>query len=185
MRGLPAFTIAVAALTIAGSAARSAPVDPLQATLIDQAGHRFSFAQLRGAPVAVTFVATRCKDECPMVNAWFMKIQGQLRRKHVGATLLTLTLDPQYDTPRVMAAEGRVLGADPRVWRFASGSVPSVDAILAAFRVHPQRDEHGIPDIHTTFVYILNARGKVADIELPSANIVEDTIAALQAQSRS
>jgi cytochrome oxidase Cu insertion factor (SCO1/SenC/PrrC family) len=158
----------------------AAPLDPTRVTLIDQRGTPFSFARLRGAPVAVTFVATRCTDECPLVNAWFVKLQSRLRAQHLNASLLTITLDPDYDTPRVMAAEGRALGADPRVWRFASGSAVAVKAIMDAFRVHPQRDEHGIPDIHTTFIYILNAQGKVADIELPSANVVDETLASLQ-----
>jgi protein SCO1/2 len=182
MKQIVAAICAALAMTSTGTPVRGA-VDPVRATLIDQAGHAFSFAQLRGAPVAVTFVATRCKDECPLVNAWFVRLQRELERKHVGAMLLTITLDPRYDTPRVMAAQAQALGANPRVWRFASGSVPSIDAILAAFRVHVEPDEHGIPDIHSTFVYILNPRGKIAAFELPSASIVEDTVAALRAQT--
>jgi protein SCO1/2 len=173
-----AFVLAASVLAAGAPSARGA-LDPTRATLIDQAGRPFSFVQLRGAPVAVTFVATRCTDECPLVDAWFVKAQRQLRRRHVRASLLTITLDPKYDTPRVMAAQARALGADPAVWRFASGSVASVDAILSAFRVHVEPDAHGIPDIHTTFVYILDARGKVADLELPSADLVDETVAAL------
>jgi protein SCO1 len=161
--------------------ARGATIDPAHAGLVDQRGSAFSFAQLRGAPVAVTFVATRCKDACPMVNGWFVQLQTRLRREHVNATLLTITLDPHYDTPRVMAAQARALDADSHVWRVASGSVASIDALLAAFHVRVQPDAHGVPDVHSTFVYILDARGKIVDVELPSAAIVNDTMTALRA----
>jgi cytochrome oxidase Cu insertion factor (SCO1/SenC/PrrC family) len=165
-------------VTAAGGSAAPA-IDPVHATLVDQSGHAFSFAELRGAPVVVTFIATRCRDACPMINAWFMKLQAEVQRRHLKVTLLTITLDPEFDTPKIMASEARALRADARLWKLGSGSVASVDAIMAAFRVHPERDEHGIPDIHTTFVYVLNSQGKVADVELASANLVSDTVAVL------
>lgn len=168
------------ALVFADAQARPAPVDPVRTVLIDQAGRSFSFAQLQGAPVAVTFVATRCTDACPLIDAWFAKLQARVRKQRIDATLLTITLDPAYDTPRVMAREARALGADPAVWRFATGSVASVDAILGAFRVHPERDEHGIPDIHTTFIYVLSGRGKIAAIAPASPRSPDEVAQALR-----
>jgi cytochrome oxidase Cu insertion factor (SCO1/SenC/PrrC family) len=47
------------------------PLDLLTTALVDQRNAPFSLHELRGAPVLVTFVATRCRDVCPIANALF------------------------------------------------------------------------------------------------------------------
>src|SRR5665213_993702 len=86
--------------------------DPTHVALVDQTGARFTFADLRGGPVIVTFVATRCSDACPIADSIF----ARLAQRNLRARLVTITLDPRYDTPFVMAHYARELGADRRRW---------------------------------------------------------------------
>jgi protein SCO1/2 len=152
---------------LTGAAGRPALIDPTLATLVDQAGRQFNFRELRGRPVAVTFIATRCDVSCPLTNAWFAKLQERVKRQHVRAALVTITLDPEYDTPRVMSRAAAFLGADSATWRFASGSVAAVDSLLAAFRVEVGRDAYGIPSIHTNFVYFSTGKVSLHRFRLP------------------
>ena len=71
--------------------------------LVDQQGRRFTLTSLIGAPFAVTFVAARCTDACPLIDAQFAMAAQRLQRAKVRARLVTLTLDPQHDTPAVMS----------------------------------------------------------------------------------
>ena len=70
------------------------------AALVDQRGTPFTLRGLRGEPVVLAFVATRCSDACPIADAMF----AQLARRGVRAQFVTITLDPSYDTPFVMSA---------------------------------------------------------------------------------
>ncbi|MBV8727652.1 MAG: SCO family protein, partial [Candidatus Eremiobacteraeota bacterium] len=79
--------LAVVTLTIACAASAST-------SLQDQRGVPFDLQMLRGTPVVVTFIATHCRDACPLVNAQFEQLQRQLQRTHVPIRLVTLTLDP-------------------------------------------------------------------------------------------
>lgn len=122
----------------------------------------------------MTFVASRCTDACPIADHEFEMLAARLRQEHVAARLLTITLDPDYDTPFVMAGAAHGYGADARQWRFASGAPADVRRLMRAFNVTAIKDEHGIPDQHGTFVYVLDARGRLARTLLLSTNLVDE-----------
>jgi protein SCO1/2 len=166
----------------AGRAAGAHLIDPRTIPLVDQRGETFDIAELAGRPLLVTFVATRCTDACPIANAAFDRLYMLLRRDHVDARLLTVTLDPSYDTPFVMAGFGREFkGVDPDVWRFASGRAQDVRKLLASFGVVTHKDEHGIPDVHTTFIYVLDRKMVRSKMLLLSTRTPQDAEAALRA----
>ncbi len=154
--------------------------DPRDLPLVDQRGSPFTLRQLRGEPVLVTFVATRCSDACPLANAEFARLALRLRGEHVGARLVTITLDPRYDTPFVMAREARALGADPRLWRVASGDPASVQTLMRAFGVVARADAAGIPDEHSTLVYVLDARARWAKTLLLSSGFGAEALRAIR-----
>lgn len=131
------------------------------AMLIDQTGRAFSFASLRGEPLAVTFVAAHCTDACPLINAEFAQAAQTFKSRGIHARLLTITLDPEHDPPKVMRDLARRFGADPHTWLVASGNIEDVRAIMWAFGVVAQRGRSGYADVHTTFVYIFDKNGKL------------------------
>ena len=67
-------------------------------------GKAVRLSQFRGEPVAVTFAYTRCPDAaaCPMTMAKFSKLNAAIAGKEVGR-LLVVTVDPETDTPAVLA----------------------------------------------------------------------------------
>ena len=148
--------------------------------LIDQLGRQFTMTSLVGAPFAVTFVATRCTDACPLINAQFAAAVQRLQRAKMRAHLITITLDPRHDTPAVMSQLARRFEADPRYWLLASGKTPEVREILNVFGVVARQGRRGYPDVHTTFVYLFDARGNLVQTMLASSALDEQLFDALR-----
>jgi protein SCO1/2 len=100
--------------------------DPLpDFTLTDSSGHTVTRADLRGKAAAINFVYTRCPlpDVCPRLSANFAALQRRFaERLGTDLLLLSVTVDPDYDTPAVLAAYARRWSADPRGWLFLTGN---------------------------------------------------------------
>ncbi|HZT12536.1 MAG TPA: SCO family protein [Candidatus Baltobacteraceae bacterium] len=154
----------------------AAAVLPAQPVLVDQTGHRFTLAALRGTPVALTFVSAHCSDACPLINAQFSAAAGSLERRHVRLRLLTITLDPERDSAADMRRLAKTFSANPRRWIVAGGSVADVHAVMHAFGVVAQRGADGYADFHSTVVYLIDAHGAFRKIMLPSTNLPEQLI---------
>lgn len=154
--------------------------DPRGVPLVDQRGVRFSLSDLRGLPVLVTFVATRCTDACPIATAMFSRLDERLHRARVAATLVEVTLDPDYDTPFVMHQYANTYGAGASGWRLASGKPADVRRLMRGFHVTAERDHHGVPDVHSSYVYVFDAQGKPSRTLLLSTNLVDDALHVLR-----
>jgi len=101
--------------------------------LRDQQGRALRLADFRGKVLAIDFIYTRCPlpDVCPRLSASFATLQRRFREQlGKDLMLLTVTVDPEYDTPRVLAEYAKRWGADPRGWRFLTGDVGSLAAQL-------------------------------------------------------
>ncbi|HKE23241.1 MAG TPA: SCO family protein [Bryobacteraceae bacterium] len=102
-------------------------------SLRDQNGRAARLSDLRGKVVAVDFIYTRCPlpDVCPRLSANFATLQRRFHeRLGTDLMLITITVDPQYDTPAVLAGYARRWGADDRGWLFLTGDVAEVAAQL-------------------------------------------------------
>lgn len=144
--------------------------------LVDQNGHAFTFADLRGTPLVVAFVAAHCTEACPLINAQFGQAAQELVRDRIHARLLTVTLDPERDSLQDMRAIARRFDANPRVWIVAGGSRANVHAVMAAFGVVAQRGRKGYADVHTTFVYLIDARGNLRKTVLASTALTQQIV---------
>ena len=154
--------------------------DPRTIALVDQTGQAFRFADLRGNPTLVTFVATRCTDACPIANVAFARLNRRLREDHIAARLVTVTLDPDYDTPFVMAGLARSFSANPARWAFASGHAASVRRLMRSFGVIAEKDKNGVPDVHGSFVYLLDRHVRLQRTLLLSTGLETDAERALR-----
>ncbi len=92
--------------------------------LTDANGRPLNISRFRGRALAVTFIFTRCPlpDFCPRLTSHFKAAQEELAK--TGGHdwhLLSLSFDPEHDTPRQLALHAKALGADARQWTFATG----------------------------------------------------------------
>ena len=146
-------------------------VTMVQPKLVDQAGHAFTFASLRGSPVAVTFVSAHCSDACPLINAQFSAAAAALKKKHMRLRLLSITLDPERDSLSDLRKLSRTFSADPRTWLIAGGNVKDVHEVMNAFGVVTSRGSDGFEDAHTTIVYLIDGQGVLRKTILPSRDL--------------
>jgi len=151
-------------------------LSPPQPKLVDQTGHAFTLAALRGTPVALTFVSAHCSDACPLIDAQFSAAAAALERRHVPLRLLTVTLDPERDSLADMRRLAKTFSANPRRWIVAGGSIADVHAVMHAFGVVARRGADGFADFHSTVVYLIDAHGTFRKIMLPSTNLPDQLI---------
>jgi protein SCO1/2 len=132
-------------------------------TLKDQTGSAVRLSDLRGEPVAVTFVYTRCPiaTACPMTIAKFSKLDAMLAQTKSGH-LLTVTVDPVHDTPEVLADYAKKAGADPKRWKFLTGSPEAVARVASSFGVvyYPEQGQ----TVHSQAVAVVDPKGRLATI---------------------
>ncbi len=101
--------------------------------LRDQNGRTVRLSDFHGKVVAVNFIYTRCPlpDVCPRLSASFAALQRRFREQlGTDLMLLSITVDPEYDTPAVLAEYAKRWGADEKGWRFLTGDVGRIAAQL-------------------------------------------------------
>lgn len=131
--------------------------------LTDQTGTKVRLSEMRGEPIAVTFLYTRCPiaTACPMTTAKFSKLDALLAGKNLGL-LLTVTVDPEHDTPAVLADYAKKAGANPKRWKFLTGSPEDVARVASSFGVMYYPD-HG-QTIHSQAVAVVDPKGRLSTI---------------------
>ena len=153
-------------------------------TLIDQDGQAFRLASLRGAPLLITFVYTRCPlpDFCPRMDRSFGAIQRELASGKVRGPLhlLSVSFDPDFDTPSVLKAHATAVGADPKVWTYATAPRDRVEAFGARLGLSVIREPGNPADItHNLRTAVVDARGRLVTILNGNEWTVEQALAAL------
>jgi protein SCO1/2 len=130
-------------------------------TLTDQDGRAVTLSSLRGKLIAVDFIYTRCPlpNVCPMLSANFARLQKRFGDK---ITLLSVTLDPQYDTPQVLTGYAQRWRADSRNWHFLTGSADEIHKIAGHFGVIFWPEEGAIT--HTSSTAIVDSTGHLAAV---------------------
>jgi protein SCO1/2 len=132
-------------------------------TLIDQRGTSVRLSDLRGRVVVVTFIYTRCPlpDYCPRMVTNLAAVRDRFRaRLGQDVTLLTVTFDPQYDTPERLAAYARLHNADIPGWHFLTGDAEGIKQVCAAFGVEYWPDSGLIT--HTLQTAVIDREGRLA-----------------------
>ena len=132
--------------------------------LTDQAGKKFQLTDARGKIVAITFVYTKCPDVCPLFTAKFASIQrslepkGQEERKRTDYLLLTITTDPEYDTPKQLKAYAEHFKPYFSNWHFLTGTQDTLARVWKDFGVNVRKSGDGHVQ-HTALTSILDRKG--------------------------
>jgi len=105
-----------------------------EVTLRDQAGRSVPVSELQGesGPLAVNFIFTTCTTICPVMTATFAQMRRELGPEADRIRLVSITIDPEHDTPAVLAEYAERFGA-PASWSFLTGSPGDVERVLRAF----------------------------------------------------
>lgn len=136
---------------------------------LDQDGKTRTFSEVRaGRAVAITFIYTKCPVPtfCPMMDRQFAEVQAIIQEKALAdkAHLLSVSFDPKNDTPYVLKQHAQSLGADPKVWTFATGEREAIDRFASSLGLTLVRGEAANPDEigHTLRTVLVDRQGKLA-----------------------
>jgi protein SCO1 len=92
--------------------------------------------------------------------------------------LLSISFDPDFDTPSVLAAHARQVGTDPRIWHFATGDRAAVEAFALRFGVSVIREGTGAETVtHNLRTAIIGSDGTLSAMltgnEWTSAELID------------
>ncbi|MFT3692334.1 MAG: SCO family protein [Kofleriaceae bacterium] len=98
-------------------------------TLVDETGKTFTEEALRGHATIVNFIFTRCDTKCPITS---MKMQ-RIQEKTFGVDkikLMSISVDPEYDTPLRLTQFAQKYKADPQRWKFITGPKDAIEQLV-------------------------------------------------------
>ena len=129
-------------------------------TLIDQEGNPFNADdRLRGKVVAINFIYTTCSDVCPLFTVEFARVQQALpSQTPLKFFLVSITTDPEIDSPKVLKAYARRFGADFRNWAFLTGDESRLKEVWKGFGVQVIRRGRGLVQ-HTNLTTLIDGDG--------------------------
>jgi len=156
------------------TAATIQPTDRLRAgdsmppfELTNQDGETITLETMRGRPFLLTFIFTRCPipNFCPLMTRHFAELQEAIR-SGTGALaktrLLSISFDPENDTPAVLREQAQHENADPLIWIFATGAPAQIKAVTERFSVLVQPEAGTIS--HSLATALVDADGRIVEI---------------------
>lgn len=98
--------------------------------LTSQDSRPFSDKDLRGAPYIASFIYTTCKSICPMLTSQLKVLQRRLSTQAPRTRIVSISVDPERDTPEVLKQYARDRGADLSRWTFLTGNPLAVRSLV-------------------------------------------------------
>jgi protein SCO1/2 len=159
------------------------PPEPLPApdfALTDQDGQAVQLSSFRGKVVVLDFIYTRCPGPCPLLSRKFAHLQKQLGDSLAEKViLLSITIDPQHDTPAVLQEYARRYRADTRGWKFLTGSTADIMNVAYQYGVDYYSESNGETN-HLVATYIINQSGDVVKVLKGPNHTAERLLAEVQ-----
>src|SRR5262247_2528248 len=127
--------------------------------LLNQEGERFVSTALHGKIVVLDFIYTACADVCPLFTANFAQLQGMLKNESKSDVFfISITTDPEVDSPKVLKAYAQRYGADFNNWAFLTGTEEQLKAVWKGLDIRVIRKGRGLVQ-HTSLTTILDRQG--------------------------
>lgn len=129
--------------------------------LIDQSGQPLTFKALQGKVVLLTFTYSACAEVCPLITAAMAALQQRLTvAERPQVFFLSVTTQPEVDTPAVLRAYATRLGVDLASWAFVTGRPQAVQAVWQAFGLTVKPHAKGVVD-HPAWTFLIDEEGMV------------------------
>src|SRR2546425_2862528 len=136
-------------------------------TLTNQLGHVVTLADLRGQVWVADIIFTRCPGACTKMTREMSQLQSPFPPNQP-VKFLSLTADPEYDTPEVLRKYAEKFGAAPERWQFLTGQkldlyrLATKGLLLAVDEV--KADERTSPNdlfVHSTHFVVVDKKGSI------------------------
>ena len=134
--------------------------------LRDTKGSTVRLSDYRGRVVLLAFVFTTCPGVCPLISRQMSALQSGLKEAGLfgrQANLVSVTVDPETDTAKVLAEYAQKFGADPAGWRFLRETPARIRPVLKAYDEWTKLLPKGELD-HPARVYLIDRKGNIREI---------------------
>jgi protein SCO1 len=136
-------------------------------TMTTQEGTALKLSDLEGDVVVLTFIYTRCPlpDFCPLMDRKFAELAAAIESVPERARrvrLISLSFDPEHDTPDVLVKHARTQGAKPPLWRFAVASHEELARV--APRLGLTYGPTATEIVHNLSTAVIDPRGRLATL---------------------
>ncbi|HEY8901764.1 MAG TPA: SCO family protein [Chthoniobacterales bacterium] len=131
----------------------------------------FAFTAQTGAPVKradlagkiwiTDFIFTRCAGPCPVMTERLSELQRALAVGPDDVRLVSVTVDPEYDSPAVLKKYAERFGADPARWFFLTGDPAAIETFSTrGMLLALAKDGEGAP-IHSQKFVVVDQSGRI------------------------
>jgi protein SCO1/2 len=134
--------------------------------LRDTKGSTVRLSDYRGRVVLLAFVFTTCPGVCPLISRQMSALQGGLKEAGLfgrQANLVSVTVDPDTDSAKVLGEYAQKFGADPSGWRFLRETPEKTKPVLKAYDEWTKLLPKGELD-HPARVYLIDQKGNIREI---------------------
>jgi protein SCO1 len=148
-------------LLVGFAAAESLPkIKPApEFTLTNQEGNRLALKALRGKVLAITFIYASCADTCPLLTAKMAGLQDRLGADFGPKVFfLSITVDPERDTPEVLKRYAEAHKANPAGWAFLTGTSAEIREVAKRYGIYYKKTPRGEVD-HTFLTSLVDRSG--------------------------
>ncbi|MGH2941110.1 MAG: SCO family protein [Solirubrobacterales bacterium] len=114
------------------------------------------FASLRGRPIVLTFMDSRCHQECPLVGR-ALAAAFRMTPATDRPLVLAVSVNPWEDTPGSARRAIKRFGLARFSWRWLLGTKPQLEQVWKKYRIYVRRTSGDIE--HTDAVYLIDAKG--------------------------
>jgi protein SCO1/2 len=159
-------------------------------SLVNQDGRRLRLRDLRGKNMVITFIFSRCPlpEYCPRMNMNFARLAMELDRDPTRAAkvhLLTISFDPEYDTPAVLKKSRQAFDEPGRTqavaWDFVTGRKTEIRRLADFFGLSYTVDGKNPEETtHTLRTAVIDAERKVVKVLTGNTWTVEEVLAELR-----
>ncbi len=128
-------------------------------TLTKQDGKRIALKELRGKVLAITFIFASCADTCPLLTAKMGGLQDRLGPAFGPKVFfLSITVDPERDTPEVLKRYAEAHKANPAGWAFLTGTKAEIRDVAKRYGIYYKKTSRGDVD-HTFLTSLVDQNG--------------------------
>jgi len=163
--------IAVAAFVLSrGKEIASGPLPVIaqvpEFSFTERSGRTVSRDDLRGHIWVADFFFTSCTGPCPEMTLRMRSLQQSVLDENLPVTLVSVSIDPEYDRPAVLRRYADKYGADPDQWLFLTGDDQDRvhELVKTGFLIAVERATSNTPLIHSTYFLLIDPAGRIRGV---------------------
>jgi protein SCO1 len=131
--------------------------------LKDQSGRAVSARDFRGKTWVATFMFTRCPTICPRITRRMQELQAHAKQEQAPLTLVSFSVDPEYDTPAVLTAYAGEFKLDTSNWRLLTGDIEvikktSIESFKMALDGQPDSAADHLGLVHGSHLVLVDGK---------------------------